>query len=67
MLHNMNKENNDISEELRVIRAEIIYRNDKINELRADMADEMKLLTKLLNKEQELLWYGEAPRSNKLL
>ena len=52
--HSLSKENNDISDELHVIRTEIIYRNDKIDELIMDIADEMKILRKLLSQEQEL-------------
>lgn len=54
MPQNMNNKSNGISDELSEIRAEIVHRNDKIDELIMDIADEMKILKRLLKKEQEL-------------
>ena len=51
---NMNNNSNGISDELSEIRAEIVYRNDKVDELIMDIADEMKMLM-MLPKEQKLL------------
>ncbi|MCK4869951.1 MAG: hypothetical protein KAS93_02460 [Gammaproteobacteria bacterium] len=51
MCHDRNKDSSSSAEELRIIRAEILYRNDKIDGLMMDIADEMKMLKQLLSKE----------------